>query len=156
EPDLDALIDAMRRAACDQSANRTKGSAAAEWIRTRFTWSHSADAVEQRLHALVAAEPTKPSGAAAMSTAIEAPKALVSVILTCGDELALTRQCVVALMRHTRAPWELIVVDNGSTDGTATYLAGVQDASTTPVTVITNPVRQSSSAAANQALSIAQ
>ena len=35
-----------------------------------------------------------------------------------------TRLCVQALFRHTRPAWELIVVDNGSTDGTAAYLAG--------------------------------
>ena len=38
----------------------------------------------------------------------------------------------------TRQPWELIVIDNGSTDGTGTYLAGVQDAAAVPVTVISN------------------
>ena len=40
-----------------------------------------------------------------------------------------------ALFRHTRPAWELIVVDNGSTDGTAAYLAGVRDAAGVPVTV---------------------
>ena len=42
EPDLDALIDLLRQAASDLATTRAKGAAASEWIRTRFTWSHSA------------------------------------------------------------------------------------------------------------------
>ena len=64
---------------------------------------------------------------------------LASIIIPCWNQLEFTKQCIRALMRHTRQPWELIVVDNGSTDGTAAYLAGVQDAAAVPVTVIANP-----------------
>ena len=80
---------------------------------------------------------------------------LVSVVVPCFDQLELTRQCLVALMRHTRPPWELVVVDNGSTDGTATYLAGVQDASPIPITVVSNPTNLSFPAAVNQGLAVA-
>ena len=53
---------------------------------------------------------------------------------------------------HTRPPWELIVVDNGSTDGTGDYLAGLQDASPVPVTVIANGTNRGFPAAINQGL----
>ena len=54
------------------------------------------------------------------------------------------RQCFAALKRHTRAPWELIVIDNGSTDGTASYLAGVRDMAAVPVTIVSNPTNSGS------------
>jgi O-antigen biosynthesis protein len=41
-------------------------------------------------------------------------------------------------VRHTRRPWDLIVIDNESTDGTAIYLPGVHDAAAAPATVICN------------------
>jgi len=41
-------------------------------------------------------------------------------------------------VRHTRPPWELILIDNGSTDGTGIYLAGVQDVAPVPVTAVSN------------------
>ena len=63
---------------------------------------------------------------------------IASIIIPCFNQLEFTRHCLPALFRLTRPPWELIVIDNGSTDGTGAYLAGVQDASTVPVTVITN------------------
>jgi O-antigen biosynthesis protein len=63
---------------------------------------------------------------------------LASVIIPCWNQLEYTRQCVAALTRHTRAPWESIFIDNGSADGTKDYLAGVQDAAAVPVTVIAN------------------
>jgi glycosyltransferase involved in cell wall biosynthesis/tetratricopeptide (TPR) repeat protein len=53
EPDLDALVEALHRAASDPTATRAKGAAASDWIRGRFTWSHAADAAEARLRALV-------------------------------------------------------------------------------------------------------
>ena len=53
--------------------------------------------------------------------------ALASIIIPCWNQLEFTRLCLAALVRQTRRPWELIVVDNGSTDGTGNYLAGVQD-----------------------------
>ena len=44
---------------------------------------------------------------------------LTSIIVPCWNQLEFTQQCLAALKRHTREPWELIVIDNGSTDGTA-------------------------------------
>ncbi len=63
---------------------------------------------------------------------------LASIIVPCWNQLEFTRHCIAALVRRTRAPWELIVINHGSTDGTSDYLAGVQDASPVPVTVIAN------------------
>ena len=81
---------------------------------------------------------------------------LASVIVPCWNQCAFTRQCLQALFRFTRpGSWELIVVDNGSTDGTADYLAGVQDASAVPITVITNPRNVGFPAAVNQGLQVA-
>ncbi len=90
-----------------------------------------------------------------MSATAGIPKGLASVIVPCFNQLEYTRHCLTALMRHTRLPWELIVVDNGSTDGTPSYLAGVQDASPIPVTVVSNPTNRGFPAAVNQGLSAA-
>jgi Glycosyl transferase family 2 len=77
---------------------------------------------------------------------------LASVIVPCWNQLEFTRQCIVALRSYTRPPWELIVVDNGSTDGTGAYLSGVQDAAAVPVTVIANTTNRGFPAAINQGL----
>ena len=67
---------------------------------------------------------------------------LASIIVPCWNQLQFTRQCVAALKSHTRRPWELIVIENGSTDHTDTYLAGVSDGAAVPVTVISNTTNQ--------------
>ena len=77
---------------------------------------------------------------------------LASIIVPCWNQLEFTRQCMAALMRCTRSAWELIVVNNGSTDGTNDYLAGVQDASAVPVTMIANSTNLGFPAAVNQGL----
>jgi glycosyltransferase involved in cell wall biosynthesis len=81
---------------------------------------------------------------------------MASIIIPCWNQREFTRQCIAALMRHTRVPWELIVVDNGSTDGTGDYLAGVQDAAAVPVTVIANATNRGFPAAINQGLQVAR
>jgi len=77
---------------------------------------------------------------------------LASIIVPRWNLLECTRLCVAALGRHTPRPWELVVVDNGSTDGTAEYLAGVRDMTSVPVTVITNAANRGFPAAINQGL----
>ena len=77
---------------------------------------------------------------------------LASIIIPCWNQFEFTRQCVTALVRYTRLPWELIVIDNGSTDGTAVYLAGAQDVAAVRVTVISNRENRGLPAAINQGL----
>jgi GT2 family glycosyltransferase len=54
-----------------------------------------------------------------------APDELASIIILCCNEIDCTRQCLESVRRHTRADYELILIDNGSTDATPAYLAEV-------------------------------
>ncbi len=81
---------------------------------------------------------------------------LASIIIRCWNQLEFTRVCLSALVRHTQPRWELIVMDNGSTDGTGTYPAGVQDAVPVPVTVVSNARNLGFPAAINQGLKAAR
>jgi glycosyltransferase involved in cell wall biosynthesis len=81
--------------------------------------------------------------------------ALASIIIPCWNQLEFTRICLDALFQHTGSAWELIVVDNGSTDGTAAFLAGLGDSCPVPLTVITNAENRGFPAAVNQGLDAA-
>lgn len=57
-----------------------------------------------------------------------APMDLVSIIIPTYNNLDLTQDCLEAIQRHTPAGiYEVIMVDNGSTDGTPEFLRGLQD-----------------------------
>jgi glycosyltransferase involved in cell wall biosynthesis len=81
---------------------------------------------------------------------------LTSIIIPCWSQLEFTQQCIAALKDHTRPSWELIVVDNGSTDGTPLYLAGARDLAAVPVTVVTNSTNLGFPVAINQGLQLAR
>ena len=81
---------------------------------------------------------------------------LASVIIPCWNQLEFTRKCIAALFRQTRPNWELIVINNGSTDGTGDYLGGIQDVSLVPVTVIANATNRGFPTAINQGLQYAR
>ena len=63
----------------------------------------------------------------ANNISIATPAGLVSIIIPCGGMLDYTKLCVPSVLRHSRAPFELIFLDIGSLDGTAEYLAGLRD-----------------------------
>jgi GT2 family glycosyltransferase len=86
---------------------------------------------------------------------MSAIRGLASIINPSWNQLPFTRQCITALKSHTRPPWELIVIDNGSTDHTDIYMAGVSDGAAAPITVISNSKNLGFPAAINQWLKAA-
>ncbi len=87
--------------------------------------------------------------------------ALTSVILVTHNQLEYTKLCVQSIHRHTSEPYELIVVDNGSTDGTVEWAKrlglrvegrGQEESGPVRVTVAVNAVNRGFPAAANQGI----
>ncbi|MFO0767975.1 MAG: glycosyltransferase [Nitrospiraceae bacterium] len=68
----------------------------------------------------------------------------VSLVIALYNQLGHTRQCIDSIKRHSPADVELILVDNGSTDGTADYLRTVD------ATTILNPTNLGCAKAWNQ------
>lgn len=62
---------------------------------------------------------------------------MVSIVVLTRNALEYTRQCLESVRRCTETPYEIIVVDNGSTDGTVEFLRA-QAASHTDLRVIEN------------------
>src|SRR5262249_5936216 len=48
--------------------------------------------------------------------------ARISIVILCCNEVETTRLCLESVLRHTRPPYELVLVDNGSADGTPALL----------------------------------
>ncbi|OPZ29565.1 MAG: N-acetylglucosaminyl-diphospho-decaprenol L-rhamnosyltransferase [Lentisphaerae bacterium ADurb.BinA184] len=83
----------------------------------------------------------------------------VSVITLTHNQLAVTRRCLESWLEATGAEWELVVVENGSADGTREWLAGfarTAAARGVEVRVILNDRNLGCSTARNQALAEAR
>jgi GT2 family glycosyltransferase/Flp pilus assembly protein TadD len=82
---------------------------------------------------------------------------LASIIVLCCNQLAYTRLCLESVLRHTHTPYEMILVDNGSTDETPSYLELIR-ARPGPerVVVIRNADNKGFPAGCNQGLAAAE
>ncbi|MEX1028258.1 MAG: glycosyltransferase [Candidatus Paceibacterota bacterium] len=76
--------------------------------------------------------------------------ALTSIFICTCNQLAYTRQCVESIVSKTDVPYELIFVDNGSSDGTPNYLRSIEGAR-----VLENESNRGFAIAANQGIRIA-
>lgn len=93
--------------------------------------------------------PRAPSPAVGQGSEAPAPDPAVSIVFASFNALENTKRCVEALRRgaNPRYPQEIIAVDNGSTDGSAEWLAAQPD-----VELIRNPANHGAPRARNQAL----
>lgn len=79
------------------------------------------------------------------------PHKLTSIIILTFNQLEYTKKCMESIQEHTPEPHEIIVVDNGSTDGTREYLIKLaQDRS--EIQLILNDRNRGFAAGNNQAL----
>jgi GT2 family glycosyltransferase/tetratricopeptide (TPR) repeat protein len=76
---------------------------------------------------------------------------LTSIVIVTHNQIACTRACLESIRFLTDEPYELIVVDNGSTDGTVEYLRSCSD-----VKLIENPDNRGFPAAVNQGIRVSQ
>lgn len=53
---------------------------------------------------------------------------LTSIVILTRNELEYTRRCLDSIAKWTEEPYELVLVDNGSTDGTVDYLRSIAGA----------------------------
>lgn len=74
-------------------------------------------------------------------------QALTSIIIVTHNQLSYTHQCIESIQLYTDEPYELIFVDNGSTDGTPDYLKNISEAQ-----VILNDENLGFPAAVNQGI----
>lgn len=79
----------------------------------------------------------------------------VSIIMLTFNQLELTKQCLESLDKYTVFPWELIVVDNGSTDGTPDYLEKYRKNLKADMQCIFNKENRAFSKANNQGIKLA-
>jgi GT2 family glycosyltransferase/tetratricopeptide (TPR) repeat protein/2-polyprenyl-3-methyl-5-hydroxy-6-metoxy-1,4-benzoquinol methylase len=78
-------------------------------------------------------------------------RGLTSVVILTHDQIVYTRQCVESILRLTDEPYELVFVDNASSDGTVDYLRSIPGA-----TLIVNDTNRGFPAAANQGIAAAR
>jgi N-acetylglucosaminyl-diphospho-decaprenol L-rhamnosyltransferase len=76
---------------------------------------------------------------------------LVSLVIPLYNQLHYTKQCIASIRRCTAIPYELILVDNGSSDGTREYLQQLEEA-----TVIANEKNLGCAKAWNQGAKASQ
>ena len=62
-------------------------------------------------------------------------KPLTSLIVLTYNQLEYTTKCIESIIKHTDIPYELIIVDNGSTDGSLDYLRAIDRASSACVRI---------------------
>ncbi|ASS96797.1 glycosyltransferase family 2 protein [Peribacillus simplex] len=76
---------------------------------------------------------------------------LTSIIILTRNGLAFTKECISSIFRHTKENFELILVDNGSTDGTVEFLKTLPNSK-----VIANKKNKGFSGGCNQGITIAR
>ena len=109
---------------------------------------YSADATRNRL-AYITSFNTRASFTSYRALRYPTPPQ-VSIILATYNQIDYTRQCLDSIRRHTRASHEIIVVDNGSTDGTVDALRQYPE-----VRLIRNAENKGFPAAVNQGIAAA-
>jgi hypothetical protein len=80
---------------------------------------------------------------------------LVSIIIVARNGIDLTRACLDSIARHTSETHEVIVIDNGSTDGTRDFLRD-RSASDARLRCVVNETNRGFAAANNQGFAIAR
>jgi O-antigen biosynthesis protein len=99
----------------------------------------------------------KAARSASQISALHAPmvQGLTSIIILTWNQLPFTMSCLASIAKHTTEPYELIIIDNGSTDGTIAWLRE-QAVNDTRIHIIENSTNRGFAAGCNQGIECAR
>ncbi len=80
----------------------------------------------------------------------------ISIVILTHNQIEYTKKCIESIYKCTKGPFELIVVDNGSTDGTVAYLETEVGGYRTEVRIIKNEENLGFAAGNNQGMAAAK
>ncbi|ACX52248.1 glycosyl transferase family 2 [Ammonifex degensii KC4] len=106
---------------------------------------------EQSATSPVAAGRTGPGSAGRDEPTMGKSPELISIIIPVFNQLSFTKRCLESIRNFTSLPYELIIIDNGSTDETSAFLKSQKD-----LKVITNESNRGFGPAVNQGLALAR
>jgi|GEM_PF-3543469 len=112
----------------DADWREAAGAAGAARVREVFDAGAAARRYLQLFTTLV--DRRRPVRPATRTTAVR-PK--LGVVVLAHNALEYTKRCLASVLHHTTVPLRLVVVDNGSADGTADWLTGLDDRRVRPV-----------------------
>ena len=127
--DAAAMAVAIRRLFDDPVLARSLITNGLDAVADRFDWETRTDELVAVLDGVVAqpsavAPSARASGSVAGSPSTE-PE--LTVVVLGWNNLELTQECVQSVRSHTDVAYELVIVDNGSTDDTAAYARQAAD-----------------------------
>jgi hypothetical protein len=151
------LLDKINFYLCRNELREQIAARGRDEVRARHTYKHRMETILAAAAKLPARMTVAPGvqrlGRLASRAGGQAPPAgtpdhgLSSIVIVTHNELGYTRLCVESIRALTAEPYELIVVDNASTDGTLDELRAMQD-----VRLIANGTNRGFPAAANQGI----
>ncbi len=121
--DARAMADAIRRLLDDHELAVRLSANGLDLVERDFDWEQRTDELESRLDGLCA----NPAPAPPPPRPAPPRQPDLSVVVAAGDDLPFTQLCVESVRRHTRVPYELVIVDNGSGWEAASYAAAAAD-----------------------------
>lgn len=138
--DAQAMADAITRLLTDATLAAELADNGLALVGERFNWETRTDELAEVLDGVVASPSVVLPRASPNSTAVDGHSAApplrdvpsdpdLSVIVLGWNNLELTMECVESIRQNTDVPYELIIVDNGSTDDSAHYARRAGDRS---------------------------
>ncbi len=127
--DVEAMAAAFRRLLDEPTLAESLAANGLDLVADRFDWETRTDELVAVLDGVVAGPSAAvPGGAASVSVAGDPPAVPeLTVVVLAWNNLELTQECVQSVRAHTDVDYELVIVDNGSTDDTAAYAAQAAD-----------------------------
>lgn len=123
---LEEMIDKTRYYIAHENEREIIARRGYERTIGEYTWTHRLKDILQRIGftAITKTEPHLSPLPEEEETPVE--DVMVTIAVIAFNQLQYTRQCVESILHYTTGPYELLLTDNGSSDGTFEYFESVK------------------------------